>query len=266
MGYGYGTGQALPARRSGVRTAGKWMTIIGGVLSLLTIAFMIWAFMTSVDYINSLDSEDAVSMDSGPVTVSMAEAESRMIFGEGSFGCEVTTPDGATRALEATEVPAAESGSGGAETVLEFTSDRAGDHTFSCDGGTGVTLSPPMDLLALLAMGGIVLGILALLLFGTITLIGIILWIVGRNKDRRLAREREQFNQGHYGQGGYPGQYGQGQYGQGPQDGYAYGPPPGGGSGYGGYPGQQGQQGYSGQGGQGGRTPDPEDPYRPPER
>ena len=81
--------------------------------------------------------------------------------------------------------------------VGTYTAATAGEHSFECEGGDAM-LTPGFSgdqLGGIIAAG---LGFLALLPLGLLTLIGLILWLVGRGKDRRALQQP-------VGPGGYGG-------------------------------------------------------------
>lgn len=252
-------------RKSGMTTAGKWMFIIGLILSILAIVAIVWGGRAIYNYATSVETESVAL--TGPVTVAMDPGDTRMIFTDTDPAptCAVTLPDGSEQSLETpgtAEQDALEAS--GSQLVGAFSASTSGEHTFTCDGPAA--LSPEMDMGAIGGAAVAGLAFLALLPLGLLTIVGLILWLVGRGKDRRAlqtpvgssgsgyaygpdqgyGRPDDGYGQstGGYSQQGYsqPGQsqgYGQQGYGQAPP------PPP---AGYG-----QQSQGY----GQGGSTSDP---------
>lgn len=264
-------------------TAGKWMFIIGLVLSLIAVAVMVWGFTQMMSAADELESEPNVSLSS-PQTVTMGTGDSRFVLADspGSVSCTVTVPDGAERALQQTELDDVAADGTTLALVGAHTATTAGEHTFACEGGPA-ELSPPLSSSILLGVGAMGLGGLALLPLGIITVVGLILWLVGRNRDKKAqmgpARAggsgyggpygQQGYDQQGYGQAPYPGQQGYGQQGHGqagqpgPQDSPGWGQD---GSGDSAAP--QGGQGPGGQsyGGQGsGPGYDPDNPYGSPD-
>jgi hypothetical protein len=202
-------------------SAGKWMFIIGLVLSLIALAVLLWTGYRGVQVIQEVV-DNSEPLGDG-VTVTMAEGETRLVVAETGTptGCTVTLPDGSEQQLD--QAGADQLDGQGLTTGGLFTAQTAGEHTFACEGGDN-QLSGPVDfgslgLLAVAAVAG-----LALVPLGLLTLIGLILWLVGRSRDQRALRETS-YRAGDPGQG-YPpppqdGPYGGGSYpGQGDTPGY----------------------------------------------
>lgn len=179
------TGYQAQPRRSGMTTAGKWMFIIGLVLSLLAAGAAAWGISRTVEFAKRMDA-DSLSLTS-PQTVAMEQTDSRMVFSDGNdaVSCTVTLPDGSEQPLETPDAATRDALQDAEGAVVgSFTAQTAGDHTFACEGGEAM-LAPNLsagDLGGLAAAG---LGMLALIPLGLLTLIGLILWLVGRSKDRR---------------------------------------------------------------------------------
>lgn len=236
MSYGY---QPAP-RKSGMTSAGKWMFIIGLVLTVLAGILAAWGVSRTVDLAQQMESE-SVALAGGPQSVTMEEGATRMVVtesGAAGISCTVTLPDGSTTSLSG--------GDAMADSALQdtefglvgtYTAATAGEHSFECEGGDAM-LTPGFSgdqLGGIIAAG---LGFLALLPLGLLTLIGLILWLVGRGKDRRALQQP-------VGPGGYGG-HGHGYDGNSSAYGQTQDTP-----GWQGY-GQQGQQGYDqGSGSQG---------------
>ena len=251
-------------RRSGMTTAGKWMFIVGLVLSIIAAGVAIWGFSRAAGMVDDFSS-DATSLQGGEATVPMEEGDLRMVLDEtggSSTTCTVTLPDGSQGQLAADS--SLEGGTEGVTIVGTYQATTSGDHTFSCDGGSPA-LTPNLDFSAMIGAGVGAIAILGLFPLGLLTIIGLILWLVGRGRDNRAAAAPA----GGYGYGtdhAYPQQgYGQPQQGYGqpdqeygrapedaPQQGWGGGsaPPP---------PGSQSQgQGY------GQPQGDPDQPYSAP--
>lgn len=238
-------------------TAGKWMFIIGLVLSVITAGVMIWGFVQVVNAAEALESE-STSLSS-PQTVTMDSGESRFVLAEssGAVSCTVTQPDGTEQPLSQSDFDDV-AADGTTQTVVGgHSATTAGEHTFACEGGEA-RLSGPFGSAALIGAAAGGLALLALFPLGLITIIGLILWLVGRSRDKK-----QQQAPMHAGGPGYGAPYGQ--QGYGPQD---YGQ-----QGYG-QPGLQdspgwtqpgaGGQGTSGASGASGASYDPDNPYGSP--
>lgn len=240
-------------RRSGLTTAGKWMFIIGLILSILVGAVIAWGAFQGSQMISGFE-DGETQMEGGQATVAMEEGDMRFVSstttGE-TPTCAVTLPDGSEAPLSNDSMMDTGDPQVDAQIVGSYSATTAGEHTFTCEGGS-TTLSPSISMSAIIGFGIAGVGILLLIPLIILTVVGLIMWLVGRGKDKRAAQEPP----GGYGYGtghAYPQQgYGQPQdqgYPQAPQQGY----------------GQQGsgQQGY----GQGTPPPpsgngEPTDPYR----
>ncbi|QFG68094.1 hypothetical protein [Ornithinimicrobium pratense] len=250
-------GSAPTRRRSGMTTAGKWMFIIGLVLSVITAGVMIWGFFQVVNAAEAIESE-STSLSS-PQTVTMDNGDRRIVLANspGAVTCTVTLPDGTEQPLDGSDVDDVAADATTMTVIGGHAATTAGDHTFACEGGEA-HLSGPIDSAFLIGAAAAGLALLALFPLGLITIIGLILWLVGRSRDKR-----EQQGPMHAGGPGYGAPYGQQGYGQ---QGYGQAP----------YPGQQGygqsgpqdspgwgQPGTGGQGGSG-ASYDPDNPYGSP--
>ncbi|WP_298748000.1 hypothetical protein [uncultured Serinicoccus sp.] len=230
-------------RRSGLTTAGKWMFIIGLVLSVIVGIGVAWGGVQGARMFSDLQG-GGTPIDEGQTTVSMEEGDLRLVTAEGSQTptCTVTGPDGTESALTQDSTFDTGDQQVDAQLVGTYQATATGEHTFTCEGGTA-SLSPSISIGSTIGLAVAGLGILALIPLLLLTGIGLILWLVGRSRDRKAA-------DGPPGGYGYGTAYPQQGYGQ-PQD-----------SGYPQAPGQ----GYGQQYGQGSppRPPgqDPTDPYR----
>lgn len=263
--YGYGQYGPPPARRSGMEKAGKWMFIIGLILTLITAAVVAWGATATVRAAEAT-TRDTIAIN-GTTTVPMEAATLRMILADAGQSPTCTAQDPAGNDISVSPEQGLEDVDGGgsdAQVIGSILAETAGDYTVECTGGSAY-LSGPLGAGALGGVVAAVLGVLALIPLGLLTLVGLILWLVGRNKNKKLTRGPGGYDGGYgatpgssYGQSGYGQQsYGTGQsqtYGQSSStDPYAPPPPPGSGSSaYGtpqdspyGTPGQS--QGYQGQ-------------------
>lgn len=69
-----------------------------------------------------------------------------------------------------------------------FTAENAGTYTVTCspDAGVDVTLGPPTDVGGILSgIGGVLAGVFGALAFGAVTLLGLVLWLVGRDSMKK---------------------------------------------------------------------------------
>lgn len=251
-------------------TAGKWMFIIGLVLSVIAAGVMIWGLRQLMNAAETFEGENTVSLSS-PQTVTMASGETRFVLAESAsaVACTVTVPDGTEQGLEQADLGDFAADGAALSVVGGHTASAAGEHTFACEGGPA-ELTPPLSSSLIFGAGALGLGALALLPLGIITVIGLVLWLVGRSRDKKALQAPVRAGGPGYG-GPYGGSYGDQPYGQ-PQ-GYGQAPYAGpqdhGHQGYGQvpYPGPQdyGQQGH----GQADRPVppyDPDNPYGSPDR
>lgn len=255
-------------------TAGKWMFIIGLVLSVITVGVIVWGFTQVLNATEALEGQNGVSLSS-PQTVTMSEGEMRFVLAESASAitCTVTPPGGTEQPLGQADLDGVPADDTSLSFVGGHSATTAGEHTFACEGGTA-QLTPPIDPAFLIGGVALGLGFLALLPLGLVTIIGLILWLVGRSRDKKALQNPMHgggpgygapYGQPGYGQPPYPGQQGYGQqgYGQQGQGQQGYGQAP--------YPGQPGQAGPQdtagwGQPGTGGQGPgstsyDPDNPY-----
>ncbi|MFK5688920.1 hypothetical protein ACI3EY_04590 [Ornithinimicrobium sp. LYQ92] len=207
-------GNQQPVRRSGLTTAGKWMFIIGLVLSLITGAVVAWGAFQGASLYNDV-TNDTSTFENGEATVAMEEGDSRFVVDEASGGdaasCTVSTPDGTQEQLSTDSQMGAESGTD-VTIVGSYAATTSGEHTFACEGGSP-SLSPNISSSAIIGIGVAALGVLALIPLVLLTVIGLIMWLVGRGRDRRA-------QQAPVGGGGYPGQGGYGAHASPEQAGY----------------------------------------------
>lgn len=195
--YAYGQG-AVPPRKSGMTTPGKVIFFVGLLLTLVAVAVAVWGVVTTVRTASTMEADSVMVQDS--VTVPMEGDQVRLILADSgtSPSCTVTGPDGAD--VPVTQDPAFDAAAeGGVVVIGTFTSEQAGDHTVSCD--SPAKLSPALGLQD--AVGLVAAGIAFLALFPLvlITLLGLILWLVGRSRDKKAALAAS----GYGGPGGYPG-------------------------------------------------------------
>ncbi|WP_202613509.1 hypothetical protein [Ornithinimicrobium cerasi] len=244
--YAYGPSAQVPQRRSGMRTAGKWMFLIGLLLSLITAGVMIWGGSQAFRAFSAMEN-DLIPVE-GTTTVSMPERSIRAIVSSSAEEpqCTVTDPDGVS--VPTTPDQAVSDLAAGEQyrVVGTITAAEAGDYTVECSGGAAqVTGALPAS--GVIGITAAALGALALVPLGIITLLGLILWLVGRSRDRKAALapgvgyrqgqpvgygQSQGYGEGQqgYGQSQTQGQrgYGQGQgAGQEPHDPWAPPPPPG---------------------------------------
>lgn len=186
--YAYGPSAPLPRRRSGMRTAGKWMFFVGLVLSLLTVGVLVWGGNQAFRAFSALEG-DTIPVD-GRTSVSMPEGGVRFILSEGAPApsCTVTDPEGATVPTAADDAVADLASDAQYSIVGTIAASEPGDYTVECTGGTA-SVSGLLPTSALLGATAAALALVALVPLGLLTLLGLILWLVGRSRDRRAAMD-----------------------------------------------------------------------------
>lgn len=242
--YAYGPSTPVPTRRSGMRTAGKWIFFIGLVLSLVTLAATIWGGVQVFRAATAMESS-TIPVE-GATTVPMTDRSMRLIISSGTEtpSCTVTAPDGSSVPTTPDQAMRDIATDQQFRVVGTITAEAAGDYTVECSGPAEITGALPAS--AVVGGTAVALGLLALIPLGILTLVGLILWLVGRGRDRKAALAPGVS----WGYGDQPGpaQYGSEQYGQG------YG----GGAGRGNEPGSSNQPGPTpGPYNQPGSTPGP---------
>jgi hypothetical protein len=139
----------------------------------------------------------------------MAANSTRMIFAESgsAASCTVTDPDGASVEVGSDATFDQMASEDGMDLIGTFRSTDAGDYSVECTSPAQV--GPELrlgDMMGALAAG---LAFLALVPLGLLTLLGLILWLVGRSRDNRAAVGATGYGYG-TGQTPYPQDYGQG--------------------------------------------------------
>ncbi|WP_143275890.1 hypothetical protein [Brevibacterium yomogidense] len=101
----------------------------------------------------------------------------------GSAGCSATGP--AVVEIRPGGTKHTSSSSGGTRVSDGgFTAEEAGTYTVTCspDAGIDVVVAPPTNVGGILSgVGGVLVGVFGALGFGAVTLLGLILWLVGRD-------------------------------------------------------------------------------------
>lgn len=211
--YAYGPSAPVPSRRSGMRTAGRWMFFIGLILSLVTVAATIWGGVQVFRAATAMESS-TIPVE-GATTVPMAERSMRLIVSSGTDdpSCTVTAPDGSSVPTTPDQAMRDFAADQQYRVVGTITATSAGDYTVECSAPAEITGALPAS--AVIGATAVALGLLALIPLGILTLVGLILWLVGRSRDRKAALAPGVS----WGYGGQPGpppygaQSGQPQYG-----------------------------------------------------
>lgn len=223
----YASGQpAVPPRRSGMTTAGKVLFFVGLALTVVAVIVGIWGLNRAIQDFSAMQ-DDTVAVQ-GTTSVPMDAGDVRFILApQGTDpACTVSGPGGEDLAVTSDPTMDQAAAQEGVAVVGSFTATGSGEHTVTCDGAAELT--PALGLSDAVGIGTAGLAFLALFPLGFITLLGLVLWLVGRGKDRKSAA-----GAGGYGYGasaGYPGYADQGygapgSGGYGPQ-GYGSPPPP----------------------------------------
>lgn len=205
-------------------TAGKWMFFIGLILGLVALGVVIWGGTQVVQATDAL-TQDTITVE-GETTVPMQSQSMRFIIAEGNDTpvCTVTAADGTNVPVGSDEVISDLASDETGQIIGTITADEAGDYTVACTGGT-VTVSGSLGSSVLIGAVAAGLGLVALLPLGLLTLIGLILWLVGRSRNKRADQDAGGYGYSTSTGSGYvdgPGYVdGQG-YGNAP----GYGPPP----------------------------------------
>lgn len=207
--------QGPPGRTPGkrMRSIGRALFWIGGVLVVLCIAAGVILAVTGfsrvaesasishpVDGPTEVDLEagdsmmyyvpgmvDTSSSGSGSGSSAGSDSDSPNYVAVGSANCSAVGPaviDIRPGGMRST------TSSGGETRVSDggFRADEAGTYTVTCspDADVAVTLSPPTNVSGILSgIGGVLAGVFGTLGFGAITLLGLILWLVGRDSMKK---------------------------------------------------------------------------------
>lgn len=172
-----------------MRRAGAVMFWIGLVVCVVSLVVGFALGGRLVDRLGTVSS-DAAPMVDGTATVELAEGERRGVYerttGESSSPqCTVEGPDGADPGFSEGFGFVLPTGQSSLAYVGDFQAPVAGSYTVSCTGGTTV-LGPSLDLGSLgSGLLGVVGGILGFLFGAFLVLLGGILWLVGRSRDRK---------------------------------------------------------------------------------
>jgi hypothetical protein len=189
------------------------MFLIGLVLSVITLGIGIWGITQAVNDFSDLEQSMVDVAADDATAVPMAANSTRMIFAESgsAASCTVTDPDGASVEVGSDATFDQMASEDGMDLIGTFRSTDAGDYSVECT--SAVQVGPELrlgDMMGALAAG---LAFLALVPLGLLTLLGLILWLVGRSRDNRAAVGTTGYGYGP-GQTPYPQDHGQG-YGQG---------------------------------------------------
>ncbi|MFK5645207.1 hypothetical protein ACI3ET_01645 [Ornithinimicrobium sp. LYQ121] len=178
-------GQSSPRRPSGMTTAGKWMFFIGLILSVITLGVGIWGITQAVNDFSDLEQSMVDVAADESVSVPMTDNSTRMIFADAGSGasCTVTDPDGSSVAVGSDSTFDQMASEEGLDLIGTFTSTQAGDYSVECT--SAVQVGPELRLADMLGAVAAGLAFLALVPLGLLTLLGLILWLVGRSKDRK---------------------------------------------------------------------------------
>lgn len=200
-------------------TAGKVIFFVGLALTVIAVIVGIWGINRAIQDFGEM-ADDAVSVQ-GAATVPMEADDIRFILAPQGTDpvCTVAGPSGTDVPVESDSALEDAAASGEGNTVVgAFTATEAGEHTVTCD--TPAELSPALDIGDAVGVGAAGLAFLSLFPLGFITLLGLVLWLVGRNRDKKSAIGPGGYGystSSGYGTHGYPEQ-GYGAQGQSYQD------------------------------------------------
>lgn len=177
---------------------GLVLTIAGAAVGFFGGARAVDAVRTAVD--------EARPMPGGTATVQLETGDRRTIYERTesqtpSASCEVLAPDGTTSRLTRSVELDGALGESSYINVGEFEAASAGAYTVTCTGAPTV-IGPSLDF-GNLGSGalGLLGGVLGVGLGLTLMLIGAILWLVGRSRDKNAALRP---GSGSYETGSYP--------------------------------------------------------------
>lgn len=180
--YAYGQPD-VPSRRSGMTTAGKVLFLVGLVLTVITVVAGIWGLNRAIQDFSQME-RDAVAVQ-GSASVPMEDGDVRLVLApEGSATtCTVTGPGGEELQVSSDPTMGQAAAQEGITVVGTFTAAQAGEHTVTCDGPA--ELSPALSLRDAVGIGTAGVAFLAFFPLAFITLLGLVLWLVGRSRDRK---------------------------------------------------------------------------------
>lgn len=186
--YAYGPSAVPPPSGNGMRTAGKVIFFLGLLLSVIAVAVGVWGLTRTVQVASTLDG-DVVAVQ-GTASVPMEQGDFRAVMADpgADVSCTVTGPDGAD--VPVTQDPSMENVVGeGQQLVGVFTAAAAGEHEVTCD--APASLSPALGFDDLAGIAAAAIAFLALVPLAMLTLLGLILWLVGRNRAKKAALARQ---------------------------------------------------------------------------
>lgn len=174
---------AGPPRKSGLRRAGAWMFFIGLPLLLLGAVLLIVGFGRAVGSFDPADFDSPTVEVAGPTAVVLAAGETRSLSASSTAtdvttACTVTSPGGPV------PIAAGEVFGQPLPNLANFTATESGEHVIDC-AVDGVVVGPELDPANIAGAGLAMVGGLALAaLGGLLALIGAIMWLVGRSRDK----------------------------------------------------------------------------------
>lgn len=221
--YAYGQA-AVPPRKSGMTTPGKVLFFLGLLLSLVAVAVAVWGVTSTVRTASTMQADAIQVQQDTATTVPMEADRVRLILADPGTepSCTVAAPNG--QDVPVSQDPAFDAAAQeGLVVVGTFTAQTAGEHTVTCD--APAMISPSLGLSDVTGIVAAGIAFLALFPLVLLTLLGLVLWLVGRNRDKKAALAASGYGTGPGGYGTDAGGYDPRGYD--PRGGYQDTPPPG---------------------------------------
>lgn len=168
---------------AGIRKAGKILTIIGGIILLLSIIAGVVLAVMGFGKLGSDQGRYQVLAGSG--VVSLESGDQVQLYapeGQAAPMCEVMSPSGATPGGAPSTSSSTTYEGQQWQSFAGFTAEEEGDYAIACDSDQ-VLVGPPISIGGIFGgVGGILLGVLGGGFGLLLLLIGVILLVLGRNK------------------------------------------------------------------------------------
>ncbi|GAB2539578.1 hypothetical protein [Brachybacterium huguangmaarense] len=171
---------------AGLRRWGKILSILGGIILLLSVVIGVIMSVTGFGKALSVEEEGTVFTGSTSVTVEAGQ-EVQLYVHEGETPPSCTV-EPAADITDSSMTYTVSNGDVSWVSFQGFTAAKAGTYTIDCAGDTEVLAGPPVSVGGILsAIGGIFLGILGGGLGALLLVLGLILYFVGRSKAKNAA-------------------------------------------------------------------------------